>query len=157
MPCYWPPGKDVAQGDQALVILKPLFESREEEVALNALRLATSIRLKRFNGLSTAKDEASRKELIPDIRKLFDRLLANDKSTVADVYQYGDFLLRTGQAEDLPAWINRMDKMAPGSFLTINLRLRLAKAEGRTHELLNWQPSGQKMEVRLPLPKQDDY
>ncbi len=116
-------------------LLATLFDSKEGEVAANAIRLATSIRLKKWNELVAANDQAKAQELVPELNRLFDRLMGVSKPAASDVYQFADYLLKLNRLEDVPQWIDRLESVAPANPMTLDLRFRLAKAKGENDQL----------------------
>ena len=63
-------------------------------------------------------------------RNLYTELTRRPKPSAMDLYKFGDLLLRADQTAELKVVADQLDRIAAGSVVSLDLRLRLAKKSG---------------------------
>ncbi len=124
---------DEAQKQKAAEILASIRNSGKGNVD-DATRLLAALETKRWVSLKKGESPKKASTHLASARQLYTELTRRANPAAMDLYKFGDLLLRADQTAELKVVADQLDRIAAGSVISLDLRLRLAKKSGNQQE-----------------------
>ncbi len=124
---------DAAQKQKAAEILARLRQSGKGDVD-DATRLLAALETERWVAYKTSDSPKEARAHLATARQLYTELTRRPEPAAMDLYKFGDLLLRADQTAELKVVADQLDRIAAGSVISLDLRLRLAKKSGNQQE-----------------------
>ncbi len=124
---------DATQRQEAAAILTKIRQGSDVKRD-DATRMLAGLETQDW--LSAIQSESPQKaaRALAKAQNLYTELTRRPNPTAMDLYRYGDLLLRANQTNELNTVADKLDRIAAGSALSLDLRLRLAKQNGDVDE-----------------------
>lgn len=124
---------DDAQKQKAAEILAGIRQSGKGDVD-DATRLLAALETERWVSRKQSESPKQAGAHLASARQLYTELTRRPDPGAMDLYKFGDLLLRADQTAELKVVADQLDRIASGSAISLDLRLRLAKKSGNQQE-----------------------
>ena len=120
---------DDARKQKASEILSKIRQSSQTNFD-DATRMLAALETERWLTKQRSESPNNADIHLASARNLYTELTRRPKPSAMDLYKFGDLLLRADQTAELKVVADQLDRIAAGSVVSLDLRLRLAKKSG---------------------------